>query len=218
MHYDITDTIFWVFQVPALWKSKIIRDTTCLAHISWLLHKNTGSIYYLSTVKASYFSTLSHKRQDLKKKKFFNIKCVFPVSLQLLSQAFLILRRTEQNMIKIVYWSSCEVPLFLYNFNKTWTFLTDFQKILKYQLSWQSTWWEPSCSMQTDITKLMVTFRNYVNVPKYNDWEIQTSVVPFDVLIAMSINTMTPLGYLVRLNWVLIFNVPWDTMALSGIT
>ena len=35
-----------------------------------------------------------------KKKKSLNTKCVFRFSLQLLSETFLILRRTERNMIK----------------------------------------------------------------------------------------------------------------------
>jgi hypothetical protein len=47
-----------------------------------------------------HFSTLSHKRRDFqKKKKFIEHKmCVF--SLHLLSETFLILRRTEGDMIK----------------------------------------------------------------------------------------------------------------------
>ena len=35
--------------------------------------------------------------------------CVF--SLQLLFETFLILRRTERDMMKPVYWSSCKVPV-----------------------------------------------------------------------------------------------------------
>jgi hypothetical protein len=41
-------------------------------------------------------------------------------------------------------------PLFLLDFNETWTFDTDFRKILKYQISLKPIEWEPNCSMPTD--------------------------------------------------------------------
>jgi len=41
-------------------------------------------------------------------------------------------------------------PLFLSDFDETWIFATDFQKILKYEISRRSVHWEPSCSMRTD--------------------------------------------------------------------
>jgi hypothetical protein len=49
-------------------------------------------------------------------------------------------------------------------------FSTDFGKVLKYQISWKSVQWEPICSMRTDgqsdMTKLIGTFRNFVKAPK----------------------------------------------------
>jgi len=40
--------------------------------------------------------------------------------------------------------------LFLSDFYETWVILTVFRKILKYQISWRSAQWEPSCYLGTD--------------------------------------------------------------------
>ena len=50
--------------------------------------------------------------------------------------------------------------------NETWIFWTDFWKILKYQISWQSVQWEQSCYRRTDIMKLIVAFHNFAKAPK----------------------------------------------------
>jgi hypothetical protein len=59
---------------------------------------------------------------------------------------------------------------FLSDFNETSISSTDFRNILKYKISWKSFQWKPSCCMrtngQTDITKLIVAFRNFANVHK----------------------------------------------------
>jgi hypothetical protein len=71
-----------------------------------------------------------------------------------------------QNTAKV--WNK-ENSLFFSDFNETWIFHTDFRIILKYQISWKSVQWEPSCSMrtdgQTDMKMLIVTFRNFVKAP-----------------------------------------------------
>ena len=86
----------------------------------------------------------------ISEEKLLNIKCAFWLSLQLLSETLLILRINVWDVIKNVYWCSCEVPLYLSDFNETWTFLTDVLKILKYQISWKSIQCKPSCCMWTD--------------------------------------------------------------------
>ena len=63
-----------------------------------------------------YYSTLSHKRHVFQKKKLLNTKCMFWVSLQLLSEVFLILRRNERDMIKNLYRFSCKVPFIFVGF------------------------------------------------------------------------------------------------------
>ena len=106
-------------------------------------------------------------------KKLLNTKCVFWFPLQLSSEKFLILRTTEWNVVKNVKWSSREVPVILVYFNETSVFSKVFRKILKYQISWKSVQWEPRISMRTDgltdMTKLIVAFRNFANAPNFHD-------------------------------------------------
>jgi len=50
-------------------------------------------------------------------------------------------------------------PLFLSDFNEFLIFTADFTKIPQNQISRKFVEWEPRCSMQADMTKLIVAFR-----------------------------------------------------------
>jgi hypothetical protein len=63
----------------------------CRAHAQYILA-------YVGCLAVQYISTLSHTRRDFRK-KVLNTKFVFWLSLQLLSEIFLILRRIERDII-----------------------------------------------------------------------------------------------------------------------
>jgi hypothetical protein len=62
------------------------------------------------------------------KKGLLTTECVFRFSLQILSEAFLMVRRNEPDVFKTVYRSSCEVPVVSVQFEWNLDLSTDFRK------------------------------------------------------------------------------------------
>ena len=95
-----------------------------------------------------YFSTLYHKWHAFWE-QVLSIKCVFWVSLLLVSETFIIVRRIERDIVKYTG-LNVKYLLFLLDFNDTWIFSTHFRTILKHQILWKFVHWEPSCPMRMD--------------------------------------------------------------------
>jgi len=137
-----------------------LRYPACKAHVSYC-HLWSALLY---SIFPHYLTS-----DTFKKKRLLDINYVYWFSVQVSSKTFLILRRIWQDIIINLHWSSCKVTIFLSNFNESVIFLTDCRKGLKYQISWKSVQWEPSCLIRMNwqtTMKLIVTFHNFVNVSK----------------------------------------------------
>ena len=95
------------------------------------------------------------------------------VSLQHLSETFLILWRIERDISNMYIGLHVKYHLFLSDFKMTWILSTGLRKILKYQISRKSVQWEPRCSMGTDrqadrhdAANTVVAFCNFAKAPK----------------------------------------------------
>jgi hypothetical protein len=82
--------------------------------------------------RSTIFFPLSLKRQDFRK-MLLDIIYIFWFSLQLLSEAILILRRTGKYMIINEYWCSLKIQVILDIFQWNLNFLGSFSEINKYQ-------------------------------------------------------------------------------------
>jgi len=77
-----------------------------------------------------YFSTLSHKRHDFRKKDVEHKMCV-SIFCIISCETFFILRRTEREITRNVYWSAGKLPSFPvkseYNLNSLSIFSKNYQ-------------------------------------------------------------------------------------------
>jgi hypothetical protein len=105
----------------------------------------------------------------------------------LLSETFLILTRTERDMIKNTYRSSCKVPVVLVTCSWNFNFLDIFSKntqisnFMKIRPVRAELFYVDG---RTDKKKLIVAFRNFANAPK-NELERTSkavTIVPYKVL------------------------------------
>jgi hypothetical protein len=79
--------------------------------------------------------TLTTARFEGGRGKLLKMQCLFWVSLQFLSETFLILRKTKLYIIAMYIGLPVKYPLLLPDFNETRIFSKENKKILKYQIS-----------------------------------------------------------------------------------
>ena len=83
-----------------------------------------GACAILSSVACptlQYFSTFSHKRHDFRGGELLNTKCVFWFSLQLSSETFPLLRKSQGDIVNVRR-SSCEALVILVGFSQSLNF------------------------------------------------------------------------------------------------
>jgi hypothetical protein len=127
---------------------------------------NAHASYDMSSVACpavQYFSTLFHKQHD-----YLTQVIEHEMRVAILSETFLILRSWARYDQKCIFGLHVKYALFLSDFNGTWTFSTDFSKKysnIEFHENALSGSRVVPCG-RTDLTKLIVAFRNFAKAPK----------------------------------------------------
>jgi hypothetical protein len=114
---------------------------------------------------------LSPKQHDFWE-KLVKTQNMFSLSLRISREKFLILRRIQQDMLITVDRSWCKVPVILVRLQWSFNFsLQVFEESSNIKFNQNPSSWSRvvTCGQTdglTDMTKLMTTFRNFVNAPK----------------------------------------------------
>jgi len=121
------------------------------------------------------FSTLSYKWHDSRKKKKVIEPTKFWFSLQILSQTFFNLRRNEWDNKKIVFvftWSTCYSCQILMKLEFSRQIVEKHYNVKFHENSSCGSRVNPceQTDRQTDMTQLIVAFRNFAKAPK--NWPV----------------------------------------------
>ena len=126
----------------------------------------------VASLAPPYFFALSHNGTIFRQKKLLNVGCLFKFSLQRSSETFIILRRIQRGIVINGKTSLCKVRIifvrlqlkvnFLYRFSSK-PHMSNFIKTPSVETELFHA--DGSTDTQTDMTELIVNFRNVAKMP-----------------------------------------------------